>query len=158
MRIALSAGKLSIQGMYDQLELRYEDLHHTKTSRKNGRRKSAFSDSDSDSSKGSASSTEDALLATQFKGRCRKCGQYGHKGADCPEKKSENSTPSTTGSTTPIFQGNCRYCGKKGHKEAQCRKKKRDSESRNLCKESGTTEVMLCGFCEDAGIPKTDSI
>ena len=64
MRIELSAGKLTIQGMYDQLELRYEDLNSTKTLRKNGRRKSAFSDSDSESSKGSASGTEDALIAT----------------------------------------------------------------------------------------------
>ena len=64
MRIELSAGKLNLQSMYDRLEMRYDDLTSTKTSRKNGRRKSAFSDSDSDSANDSGSGTEDAMLAT----------------------------------------------------------------------------------------------
>ena len=92
MRIKLSAGKWLLQSMYNQLELRYDDLSSTKTSCKNGRRKSAFSDSDSDSTKGSANGTEDTLLTMQFEGRCCKCRQYGHKGADFSEKKLEGST------------------------------------------------------------------
>ena len=63
MRIELSSGKLSLQSMYNQLELRYDDLINTKTSCKNSRRKSTFSDSNLDSTKGYASGTEDALLA-----------------------------------------------------------------------------------------------
>ena len=51
MWIELSAGKLSIQGMYNQLELWFEDLMSTKTLRNNGHRKSASSDSDLESSR-----------------------------------------------------------------------------------------------------------
>ena len=137
MRIKLSTRKLSLQSMYNHLELRYDDPSSTKTSCKNGHSKSVFLDNDSDCTKGSTSRTEDALLPTQFKGRCRKCGQYRHKGADFPEHKTESCTPSTTGSTTTKFKGNCHYCGKKGHKEVECCKKKRDLESENVCKESG---------------------
>ena len=54
MQIELSAGKLLLQSMYDQLELKYDDLSSTKTSRENGCRKFAFSDSDSNSAKESA--------------------------------------------------------------------------------------------------------
>ena len=144
MRIDLSAEKMLLQSMYNQLELRYDDLSSTNTSCKNGRRKSEFSDSDPDSTKGSTSRTEDALLTTQFKGRCCKCRQYRHKGLDFSEKNSERSTSSTTKSTTAKFKGKCYYCRKKGHREAECHKKKRDSESEKICKESGTTkEVML---------------
>ena len=145
--------------MYNQLELRYNDLSSTKTSRKNGRRKSAFSDSDLDSTKESTSGTEDALLDTQFKDRCCKCRQYGHKGEDCLEKKSEYSTSSATRSMTVKFKRKCHYCRKKGHKEAECCKKKRDLESGNICKESGTTkEIMICRFCEDTRIYDVNSM
>ena len=50
MGINISAGKLSIESMYKQLELRYNNLCGTKTERKNVPRKSAFSESDSESS------------------------------------------------------------------------------------------------------------
>ena len=76
MRIGLSARKISIESMYKQLELCYDDLCGTKTSHKNSCRKSTFFESDSESS---SSGTEDALLATQFKGRCRRCGTFRHK-------------------------------------------------------------------------------
>ena len=112
--------------------MRLEDLTSTNLC-KNGHRKSAFSDSDSESSKDSRSGAEDALISTQFKGMSRKCGKYGHKGVDCPEKKLETPSSNTTG--TKKFNGNCRYCGKKGHKEAECRKKKQDSEAGNVCEE-----------------------
>ena len=73
MGIKLSAGKLTIQGMYNQLEMQFKDLTSTKTLHKNGHRKSAFSWSNIESSKESTSGAEDALVA-QFKGRCCKCG------------------------------------------------------------------------------------
>ncbi|CAM9890236.1 unnamed protein product, partial [Chrysoparadoxa australica] len=60
-----------------------------------------------------------ALAAHQFKGRCRSCGQYGHKKIDCMKKESSDNP----------FPWNCNYCGIKGHKEADCRKKKRAQDN-----------------------------
>ena len=31
-----------------------------------------------------------ALIAKQFKGYCRECGEYGHKKANCPKLKKDN--------------------------------------------------------------------
>jgi gag-polypeptide of LTR copia-type len=67
--------------------------------------------------------SEGAFYAGQegFKGNCRKCGEYGHKAALCPQKREEMK---------------CNYCKFKGHTEDYCRKKKRD-------KESGQMEVLM---------------
>ena len=105
IHIEISARKLLLQIMWNQVELQYDDLSITKTSLKNGCRKFEFSDSNSDSTKGSMIGTEDALLATKLKGRCRKCGQYIYKGADFLEKKSESCASSTTKYTTAKFNG-----------------------------------------------------
>ena len=43
MQIKLSAQKISIESMYKQLELRYDNLYGTKTARKNGCMKSTLS-------------------------------------------------------------------------------------------------------------------
>ena len=51
----------------------------------------------------------------QYKGRCYKCGKYGHKGYDC--YKSSNG-----------FQGKCHFCEMVGHKVWQCRKLKEYKE------------------------------
>ena len=98
------------------------------------------SESDSESS---SSRTEDALLATRLKGRCFRCGTFGHKAADCPEKKTDDrkstsNNPTSTSTKTPkTFKGDCtNYCGRKGHKEEYCFKKKQDSEAGNLGTES----------------------
>ena len=75
------------------------------------------------------------FMKKQFKGRCRNCGQIGHKAAQCPKKKQEgnqgtksNNNSSKTQETTK--QGSdewkkrltCFYCKKKGHVKADCRK------------------------------------
>ena len=59
---------------------------------------------------------ERALFVAKFKGRCNKCGKFGHKAKDCrsniindKEKKQKNK-----------FTGKCFHCGKVGHKEANC--------------------------------------
>ena len=60
----------------------------------------------------SKDSTGEAALYTEskkgtFKGKCRKCGQVGHKAKDCKTEKKK-------------FTGKCNWCQKQGHKEAQC--------------------------------------
>jgi gag-polypeptide of LTR copia-type/Zinc knuckle len=55
----------------------------------------------------------------QFKGRCNKCGRYGHKSNDCKSDQLNG------------FKGKCNYCGILGHKENDCRKKKREEENKN---------------------------
>jgi hypothetical protein len=65
-----------------------------------------------------------ALYASQegFKGNCRKCGEYGHKFAHCPQKEEEMK---------------CTYCKFKGHTVEFCRRKKKDEE------EQGQMEVLM---------------
>jgi hypothetical protein len=57
--------------------------------------------------------TEGALFAGKedFKGNCRKCGEYGNKAAKCPKRREEF---------------NYKYCKSKGHIEEFCRRKKKD--------------------------------
>jgi len=69
---------------------------------------------------------EKELFPKTFKGRCRRCGKFGHKAADCktdlkkgpwnPRSNKNNGGGNNQGR----FQGKCNYCGKYGHKEADC--------------------------------------
>ena len=107
---------LNLKTIRENLNLRYERLNNK-------------DDDDEDNE----DKEEKALVMTQFKGRCWKCGKYGHKGADC---RSMNKGKST------YFNGKCNYCHKQGHKEADCRKKKADQA--NISKEEDMTwDVVL---------------
>ena len=84
----------------------------------------------------SLSNKETALAAftKQFKGRCRTCGEFGHKAVDC--KKIDKKK----------FNGECFYCHKKGHKASECFKKKKDEKNNkndNANVASETAEVVL---------------
>ena len=61
--------------------------------------------------------TDSVLIARGFKGRCRKCGTFGHKAVDCKKKEGGNSNEVT-----------CFYCKKKGHRIAECFKLKKKQE------------------------------
>jgi len=54
------------------------------------------------------------LFAGGFKGHCHNCGQQGHKGANCPDRKEGRSYGSKR------FRGKCYHCGKTGHKKSNC--------------------------------------
>ena len=66
-----------------------------------------------------------AAFQKQYKGTCRKCGEYGHKSENCPNNKT-SPTESGTSTKSKKFKGNCNYCHKWGHKAVDCRKKKSD--------------------------------
>ncbi|KAL7523252.1 hypothetical protein ACHAWF_000439 [Thalassiosira exigua] len=49
-----------------------------------------------------------------FKGYCHNCGKYGHKGADCSERKH------VSGWKSEIQRGKCWFCKQEGHKIYNC--------------------------------------
>ncbi len=88
---------------------------------------------------------EEALLTRgTYKGRCHKCGQWGHKRADCKSNGTSNHRNKSNNNRVqgnnnnnnqeakkPKFNGNCNYCKKRGHKEVDCFKKKREEGNKN---------------------------
>ena len=94
---------------------------------------------------------ETALVAGTFKGRCRGCGEYGHKKADCPKEKSNRGAAKK-------FTGKYYHCGKKGHKKSECWALKKQREQGNVAEWSGQgdeeeyTFVTLCEQASDVGI------
>ena len=83
-----------------------------------------------------------ARFKKQFKGRCQKCGKWGHKSADCRGKTEEGENKNKE--QKPKFKGDCHYCGKTGHRAADCFKKKADeaskAEATNVAAEVSSSE------------------
>ena len=63
---------------------------------------------------------EDTALVANFKGRCNKCGNFGHKAADCKNNDRDKDSDK--------FTGKCQYCEKTGHHKSECRKYKTDKK------------------------------
>ena len=75
-----------------------------------------YDDSDEDSD--DSDDEESAFVAGgKFKGRCYKCGRFGHKSVNCP-----NSHGTQNSKNGQKFNGKCFYCGKWGHRKSECRK------------------------------------
>ena len=83
----------------------------------------------------------------KFKGKCNKCGIYGHKAAECRNVGNETRNRNSGANSSGRFNGKCNYCGKIGHKEAVCRKKLREkgsTESANAATEIEEEMVLMC--------------
>ena len=91
---------------------------------------------DEESSSDDDSNGDKALYAGYYKGRCNRCGGWGHKASQCPTKKG-HAQPSGVGSNREFRR--CHYCKEKGHIVKNCPtlKAKKEQES-----EEDTAVVM----------------
>ena len=64
---------------------------------------------------------ESALFTSQFKGKCRNCGKFGHKAALCNSKQVKDEKSDIM----------CNYCKKSGHVKANCFKLLRKNSGMN---------------------------
>ena len=111
---------------------------------------------DNDTTTTSDNNKEVALAA--FNGTCNRCGEHGHKEAECYSKQhingqalgakqgtnntqQQNEQKQTKGQGKTKFKGTCNYCSKYGHKEADCCKEKADEKKGNGKQETGATAI-----------------
>ena len=112
-RVGAKENPLTIKDLQDELSLWYKRIND---------RSVETNKSDDD---------KKAMVATtKFKGKCHRCGVYGHKGADCRSNETDSSGNGGTGNAGGSGKGRiiCHYCKKAGHKASECRKKKRDQQ------------------------------
>jgi hypothetical protein len=70
-----------------------------------------------------------ALYAgAQFKGKCQGCRKYGHKVANCPNKKDKDGSGKTNGNKTVESKGKCFKCHEIGHKVLSCPNKGKNNK------------------------------
>ena len=117
--------EIDIERIRDRLRSRYERLRKSGGPRHRkyqGRKKNDQEDDEEDSDGDDADGEDKALVSAGFKGRCHRCGMFGHKGWECPNNNNKNQHG---------YQGNClgQYgrkpvtcyrCGKKGHIAPLC--------------------------------------
>lgn len=110
--------KLTIENIRDKLNNRFERIAKNTEAKEEEKAFAAFS--------------------KQYKGRCGKCGDYGHKSSDCSENRKGDSSHSS-------FNGTCYYCGEKGHIKANCEvKRKADAMKKSH-------ETAVCAIDEASG-------
>jgi hypothetical protein len=82
---------------------------------------------------------EKALFSGQFKGKCRNCGQVGHKSFQCKNHSSHNGGNNGNGNGTGIHF--CLYCRKPGHDKKSCFKlKKKEAQNGHASSFNGNAD------------------
>jgi len=107
-RLGSTTDPLTIEDVRSALNLKYQRLSKGKSGSSNNSKDDEH---------------ETALFAGGFKGKCNNCGEWGHKGYQCPKKGSNENGNNSGGNK---FSGKCHYCKKVGHRAFECRKKKAD--------------------------------
>jgi hypothetical protein len=106
-RVGDSERPLTVEEIRGELSLRFERLNITKAE--------------------GEVLEEHALFGGQFKGKCRNCGQFGHKSFQCKNRAVNNDGSNGNSSGGGIF---CSYCRKTGQEKKNCFKLKK-KEARN---------------------------
>ena len=104
-RLGATTDPLTIEDVRAALNLRYQRISKGKSGANNNSNDDGH---------------ETALFAGGFKGKCNNCGEWGHKGFQCPKKGGNDNGNNSGGSK---FSGKCHYCKKVGHRAFECRKK-----------------------------------
>ncbi len=119
------AEALTLEEIREDLSLEYKHFQRARQSNR-----------DKEESRG-----EMALYAGgQFKGKHRGCRKYGHKVANCPDKKEKDGSRKTNGNKTGEFKGKCFKCHEFGHKASNCPNKGKNNEGGG---HEDTAEVAL---------------
>ena len=80
---------------------------------------------------------EHALFSGQFKGKCRNCGQVGHKSFQCKNRSNHNGGNNGNGTGTNF----CSYCRKPGHDKKSCFKlKKKEAQNSHASNFNGNAD------------------
>ena len=105
-RLGATTDPLTIEDVRSALNLKYQRL---------SKGKPGVSNNNSDEGH------ETALFAGGFKGKCNNCGEWGHKGYQCPKKgNGGNENSNNSGGSSNKFSGKCHYCKKVGHRAFEC--------------------------------------
>jgi hypothetical protein len=85
--------------------------------------------------------TELSLMVNDnFKGKCYKCGEVGHRAADCTKREADGYNGRKK------FKGKCNNCGKYGHKKEDCWELDKNKSKRpDGYKVKSTTETGMTG-------------
>ena len=126
-RLGLKVDPLTIEDMRDELTLQYSRLHSYKNENNNNNNHTS-------------GKTDFAFFAGgKFKGKCHKCGKYGHKGSDCKNTNTNPTGPNNNNNnynnTKKNSNGNgkgkyfCTYCKGTNHTTDKCFKRIKAEEN-----------------------------
>ena len=145
-RLGATTDPLTIEDVRAALNLRYQRISKGKSGANNNSNDDGH---------------ETALFAGGFKGKCNNCGEWGHKGYQCPKKGGNGNGNNSGGSK---FSGKCHYCKKVGHRAFECRKKKTDKGNKGsersavaVDEDSSECEELELAFMAGSGKATTTS-